>query len=70
MRARVSGLDAVVDKSSMKPWQSLSPETQLALRMAYGRYLDQLPPTCSLDTKIERFQRWLAEQGILYTHQS
>lgn len=48
------------------PWDTLSPEEQLALRETYGRYLDTLPPTCSLETKIERFRRWLGERGIAY----
>lgn len=47
-------------------WVSLSPERQLALREDYGRYLDSLPPTCSLETKLERFRGWLAERGVRY----
>jgi hypothetical protein len=35
---------------------------------AFGRYQDQLPPTCSLETKIERFQDWLQQRGIEYRH--
>jgi hypothetical protein len=41
-------------------------DRQLELRDAYGHYLDSLPPTCSMETKIERFRRWLEEQGIVY----
>ncbi|MCP5306922.1 MAG: hypothetical protein H6953_15875 [Chromatiaceae bacterium] len=47
-------------------WRDLSPEEQLALRESYGRYLDSLPPTCDLETKMVRFRRWLAERGIDY----
>jgi hypothetical protein len=52
-----------------RDWDTLSADEQLALREAYGRYLDGLPPTCDLDTKIERFTQWLAERGIRY-HQT
>ena len=47
-------------------WQALNADEQLRLREAYGRYLDTLPPTCSLEKKIERFRAWLAERGIRY----
>jgi len=50
----------------LKPWRELSSEEQLALREAYGHYLDKLPPTCDLDEKIERFRRWLADRGVGY----
>lgn len=48
----------------LRPWDALSPGEQLALREAYGRYLDELPPTCDLRTKEQRFRAWLAEQGV------
>lgn len=54
----------------LRQWNDLSAEQQLALREAYGHYLDSLPPTCDLETKIERFKRWLAEQGVDYSHAS
>lgn len=49
---------------SLTPWDRLDSERQLALRVAYGEYLDTLPPTCSLEEKDPRFARWLAEQGV------
>ncbi len=49
-----------------RDWAELGEEEHTRLQIAYGRYLDSLPPTCSLDTKIERFRRWLADQGITY----
>ncbi|MFM1891583.1 MAG: hypothetical protein RLZ44_660 [Pseudomonadota bacterium] len=52
----------------LRDWTRLRPDEQLALREAFGRYLDSLPPTCSLETKIARFQRWLAERGVHYEH--
>lgn len=51
---------------SLRPWEALSPEQQLRLREAYGHYLDTLPPSCSMETKIERFRHWLAERGVKY----
>lgn len=50
----------------MRPWETLAPEEQTRLRIAYGRYLDQLPATCSLEEKNRRFAGWLAEQGVAY----
>ena len=50
----------------LRPWQQLSSQEQLRLREEYGHYLDRLPPTCSLQTKIERFRSWLAERGVVY----
>jgi hypothetical protein len=49
-----------------RDWAELGEEEQTRLQIAYGRYLDSLPPTCSLETKIERFRRWLADRGIEY----
>lgn len=49
---------------SLRPWRSLSEAEQLALRMAYQEALDKEPLTCSLETKVERFARWLAERGV------
>ena len=48
------------------PWESLTQEQQIALRERFGYYLDNLPPTCSLATKVARFQYWLEEQGVAY----
>jgi hypothetical protein len=54
------------EPGALREWSELDAAEQLALREAYGHYLDTLPPTCSLDTKIERFKRWLAERGVRY----
>ena len=48
----------------LRPWRSLTSAEQTALQIAYQEALDREPPTCSLDTKIERFSRWLAERGV------
>jgi hypothetical protein len=50
----------------LRDWNRLDPEEQTRLQVEYGRYLDTLPPTCSLEAKIERFRRWLAPRGIDY----
>lgn len=52
--------------SALRPWEALDPQAQIDLRIAYGVYLDGLPPTCSLATKNERFRAWLQAQGILW----
>jgi hypothetical protein len=49
-----------------RDWDDLSATEQLRLREAFGRYLDTLPPTCSMDTKLERFRHWLSGQGVDY----
>jgi hypothetical protein len=54
------------DSTPPRDWYQLTAQEQLALREAYGRYLDGLPPTCDLTEKNERFRRWLAERGIAY----
>ena len=51
-------------RGAMEKWSLLDQGRQLALREAFGRYLDGLPPTCSMDTKVARFRDWLARQGI------
>ena len=55
------------DQQHLRNWDTLGTDEQLAIREEYGHYLDSLPPTCSMDSKIERFARWLREQkGVLY----
>jgi hypothetical protein len=58
----------VFDKSStLRDGNSLDTDEQTAISIEYGRYLDSLQPTCSLETKIERFRNWLCEhKGIDY----
>ncbi len=53
-------------RTSERTWHDLSEDEQTRLRIAFGHYLDRLPPTCSLQTKVERFRHWLAERGIDY----
>ena len=59
-------MNRTTDSEELTPWERLSSERQIELRDEYGRYLDTLPPTCSLETKIERFRHWLKERGIYY----
>ena len=49
-----------------RAWDSLTPEQEVELRVAFGHHLDRLPPSCSLDTKLQRFQAWLAERGVRF----
>jgi phage antirepressor YoqD-like protein len=51
----------------MIDWENLDRQEQIKLREAFGHHLDTLPPSCSLDMKIARFQEWLRHQGIQYT---
>ncbi|MEO5342640.1 MAG: hypothetical protein H7842_04770 [Gammaproteobacteria bacterium SHHR-1] len=54
------------DGPALRPWGQLSSREQLELRIEYGKYLDQLPPTCMIGLKQEYFRAWLQEQGIDY----
>ncbi len=47
-------------------WDDLDKEQKTTLLVEYGYYLDTLPPTCSLQSKNERFAQWLAEKNIFY----
>lgn len=61
--------DRIEDPAQSMPrrdWADLGDDEQTRLQIAYGHYLDSLPPTCSLETKIERFRHWLSAQGIDY----
>jgi hypothetical protein len=53
----------------MIDWERLDRQEQVKLREAFGHYLDTLPPSCSLDMKIARFQEWLSRKGIHYKEQ-
>ena len=53
-------------KRTRIPWDKISPEEQLRLRIDYGHYLDQLPPPCSLEEKSARVVRWLAAHDVLF----
>lgn len=57
----------MTDTAELRPWTSLTPDEQAELRRDYQPELDQLPGTCSLDTKTERFAAWLAERGIAFS---
>lgn len=50
-----------------RPWSELDEAEQTALRSEYQAELDKLPPTCSLETKMERFTGWLAERGVAFS---
>ena len=50
----------------LKNWDELTDEEQDRLLDAFGFYLDQLPPTCSMESKVARFRHWLRENGVNY----
>lgn len=59
---------AIHTNLNLRAWNDVSTEEQIAVRVEYGHYLDSLPPTCSMETKIERFKNWLREhKGIEYS---
>lgn len=54
-------------QQELRHWDSIEPTERTRLQVEYGYYLDTLPPTCSLETKIERFRHWLRSvHGIDY----
>ncbi|MFN3867633.1 MAG: hypothetical protein ACK4MF_01050 [Hyphomicrobiaceae bacterium] len=48
----------------LRAWSDLSAAERDRLLAEYQRVLDAEPPTCSFDTKLERMQRWLEQQGV------
>lgn len=52
------------ENSELRPWKRLDAEEQTDLRVAFGHDLDTLPPTCSLERKVERFRSWLQNHGV------
>ena len=48
-------------ENGLRDWSTLSSDEQTSIRVEYGYYLDGLPPSCDLDTKLERFRTWLLE---------
>jgi hypothetical protein len=64
-------MPSAADNKSAPPghvsrWNELDKDQQTRLLIEYGHYLDTLPPTCSLQTKNERFAQWLAQKQIFY----
>ena len=55
-----------VESNTVRRWDALSKAEQLDLRESYGRYLDTLPRTCSMEEKTARFGRWLKDRGVLF----
>ena len=67
---RTASSESVNAESSgaWREWSALTPEEQTALRIEFGHVQDSLPPTCSMDTKTERFRQWLAtEKRVRYS---
>lgn len=50
----------------MQNWDELHRDEQIRLLIEYGCYLDQLPATCSMESKEIRLRNWLAEQNVDY----
>lgn len=64
--AMTSQPEQTAPHTRLTPWGELPPARQLELRVAYGHYLDTLPPTCSMEEKNRRFARWLAQRGVAF----
>ncbi len=54
-------------EAPLRDWSGLGIDEQTELLIEHGRHLDQLPPTCSVEKKIERLRCWLHTRGIRYT---
>jgi len=59
-------MSKAIEPEDLLPWEQLDDQRQITLRSEFGHYLDTLPPTCSLESKIERFRQWLQVRGIAY----
>jgi hypothetical protein len=51
----------------LTPWAALDADARLALQRDYQAELDTQPLTCSLDEKMARFTKWLAERGVSFS---
>lgn len=51
----------------MRDWKDLHRDEQIKLLIEYGYYLDELPPTCSMQSKEERLRDWLAQREVVYS---
>ena len=66
--AQVIRLFTMTTSKPRQDWNVLGEDEQILLLEQYNIYLDELPPTCSMDVKLERFTRWLEERGVIYEH--
>jgi hypothetical protein len=51
-------------EQALRSWDGFDTEEQTDLCVAFGHYLDSLPPTCSLETKVESFRSWQKDHGV------
>lgn len=58
----------VIANRGVRQWSELPDAERSRLLEAFGYYQDQLPPTCSLELKIDRLRSWLLARGIEYRH--
>lgn len=61
-----SGPDLSPDSGRLRDWGELDESERTRLLVEHGRWLDGLPPTCSLESKVQRLRLWLAQRGIDY----
>ncbi|OSM02149.1 hypothetical protein MAIT1_02245 [Magnetofaba australis IT-1] len=57
-----------VEERTVRPWSQLGESEQLALREAYGRWMDDNPGSTGCDPmrKEQQFAQWLADRGIVW----
>jgi hypothetical protein len=61
-----SGPDSGSDHGRLRDWGEFDESERTRLLVEHGRWLDGLPPTCSLESKVQRLRLWLAQRGIDY----
>lgn len=57
-----------IEGTGIRQWDELPADERIKLLSEFGQYQDELPRTCSLPLKVERFQTWLRSRGIEYQH--
>lgn len=58
----------VIAQRGVGQWSEPPYSEHSRLLEAFGHYQDQLPPSCSLELKIDRLRSWLLARGIEYRH--
>lgn len=59
----------MAEGAPLRRWSALSEAERRALRDAYQAELAAAPPTCALDGKIARMNRFLEPRGVTLTEE-
>lgn len=57
----------LMEHDGLTSWKDLTARERSQLQGEYQIELDALPPTCSMETKVERFARWLQQRGVAFS---